>query len=62
MEGTKTASKKIYCWTGMRYRVGMVIWNTGDRIEHGRATLMIDQRILGQSKTNEGFLQMKWYN
>lgn len=43
----------------MGYRVGMVIWNTGDRIEHGRATLMIDQRILGQSKTNEGFLQMK---
>ena len=43
----------------MRYRIVMVIWNTGDRIEHGRATLMIDQRILGQSKTNEGFLQMK---
>lgn len=30
----------------MGYRVGMVIWNTGDRIEqHGRATLMTDQRI-----------------
>lgn len=62
MEGTKTASKKIKRRTGMGYRVGMVIWNTGDRIEHGRAILMIDQRILGQSKTNEGFPQMKWYN
>ena len=54
MEGTKTASKKIKCRTGMGYRVGMVIWNTGDRIEqHGRATLMTDLfffflRILGQ--------------
>lgn len=44
MEGTKTASKKIKRRTGMGYRVGMVIWNTGDRIEHGRATLMIDQK------------------
>ena len=27
----------------MGYRVGMVIWNTGDRTEqHGRATLMTD--------------------
>ena len=47
----------------MGYRVGMVIWNTGDRIEqHGRATLMTDLfflRILGQSKTNKGFPQIK---